>query len=264
MPSLQLHVFLVRSLASLALLGALVLGGGQVQAEPDTPTRTKASSKVAASAGPTVAVLYFDYSGKDDELAFLRKGLTQMLVTDLSESKKLRLVERIDLESVMQELKLNRTNKIDRKSANRIGKLLGARYLVTGGYFEFLGRLRVDAKIINVETGAVKGIGVHRDSADFMLLEEELSQQLHSELLALHKIKSQTTRKAARKAARKGSAEAGKNVRKVKARTVARYGKALDAIDQGKKKVAMKELKAITAADPYFKPAAAELRDLLR
>ncbi len=260
MPPAQLHVFLARSLASLALLLTLLAVHGEAQAEK----ATNAPAKLSAPVGPTVAVLYFDYSGNDDELSFLRKGLAQMLVTDLSESKKLRLVERIDLESVMQELKLNRSNKIDRASANRIGKLLGARYLITGGYFEFRGDLRVDAKIIDVETGAVKGIGAHHASADFMALESELSQKLHSELLTLHKIKSTKRRKNARKSARKSRAQKSKTQRQVKARTVARYGKALDAIDQGKKKVAMQELKAIAATDPYFKPAAAELKVLLR
>ncbi len=257
----QLRVFLgrsilIRSMALVVALCAIVASGGQAIAETETPP----SVKPVQAPGPTVAVLYFDYSGTDEELGFLRKGLTQMLVTDLSESKKLRLVERIDLESVLQELKLNRTNKIDKSSANRIGKLLGARYLITGGYFEFRGKLRVDAKVIDVETGAVKGIGVHRDSANFMVLEAELSAKLHSELLSLHKIKATKRRKTARKRRAKKATSRPK----VKARTVARYGKALDAIDQGKPKLAMQELKAITEADPYFKPAAAELKVLLR
>jgi hypothetical protein len=50
----------------------------------------------------------------------------------------------------------------------------------------------------------------------------------------------------------------------LKARTVARYGKALDALDRGKKKVAMKRLAAITTDEPGFKPAAEDLRVLLR
>lgn len=187
----QLRDFLVRSLAVSVALCVVVAFAAPAQAQ----TASKKSATASKTVGPTVAVLYFDYSGKDDELSFLRKGLTQMLVTDLSESKKLRLVERIDLESVLKELKLNRSNKIDKFSANQIGKLLGARYLVTGGYFEFKGRLRVDAKIIDVETGVVKGVGVHHDSANFLTLEAELAQKLHGQLLTLHKIKAKTPKR---------------------------------------------------------------------
>lgn len=253
---LQLRDFLARSLAASLTLTLLLVLGAPAQAD----TVSKKSRVGTEAVGPTVAVLYFDYSGNDDELGFLRKGLAQMLVTDLSESKKLRLVERIDLEAVLKELKLNRSNKIDKASANQIGKLLGARYLVTGGYFEFQGRLRVDAKIIDVETGVVKGIGAHHDSANFLTLEAELALKLHGQLLALHKIKAKSQKRSGKRSASKSATKA----RKVNVRTVARYGKALDAIDQGKNAVAMKELKAITSADPYFKPAAAELKVLLR
>ncbi|HEY0097105.1 MAG TPA: hypothetical protein VGB96_22445, partial [Archangium sp.] len=37
-----------------------------------------------AAEKPTVAVLYFDYAGKTEEMTPLRKGLAQMLITDLS------------------------------------------------------------------------------------------------------------------------------------------------------------------------------------
>ncbi len=251
----QLRDFLYRSLALTVVLGSLLMAQGQAEA------KTK-KQKAASVASPTVAVLYFDYSGNDEDMAFLRKGLTQMLVTDLSQSQDLRVVERIDLESVLEELKLNRTNKIDKASANRIGKLLGARFLITGGYFEFKGRLRVDAKVIDVETGAVTGVGVLKDSANFMELEEVLAQKLISELLVLHKTKTKT--KSKRKAARKRALRKSKHRRKVRASTVARYGRALDAIDQGNNKVAMKELESITNETPYFKPAVAELKVLLR
>ena len=36
------------------------------------------------AAGTTIAVLYFDYSGHDQALEALKKGLAQMLITDLS------------------------------------------------------------------------------------------------------------------------------------------------------------------------------------
>ncbi len=43
---------------------------------------------------PTVAVLYFDYDGKDDSMALLKKGLAQMLISDLSGQESIHLVER--------------------------------------------------------------------------------------------------------------------------------------------------------------------------
>ncbi len=207
-----------------------------------------------------VAVLYFDYSGTDEDMGFLRKGLAQMLVTDLSESMELVLVERTDLEAVLKELELGTTKKIDRSSANKIGKLLGAQYLVTGGYFTFKNRMRVDAKIIDVETGVTKGIGVSKNPDNFLALESELAGKLLRGLIKANQSRTNTPTGKRAKAQNLHPAKA----KKLPATTVARYGRALDAIDQGDKKLALQELSAITSATPDFKPAAEDLRVLLR
>lgn len=249
-PSLQLRVFFVGLLSVFLLLPTLRAAQAQDVASKKA---TIAPSKVR------VAVLYFDYSGSDEELGFLRKGLTQMLVTDLSERGDLTLVERTDLEAVLAELELGKSKKIDRASATKIGKLLGAQYLVTGGYFSFKNRMRVDAKIIDVETGVTKGIGVSRDQDNFLDLETELARKLGAAL-----VKAKVTQVGQSSATKTASTKRPANAKKVTARTVARYGRALDAIDHGNKKIAMKELTAITSDAPDFKPAAEDLKVLLR
>src|SRR5437763_761500 len=60
----------------------------------------------ATETKPTVAILYFDYSGKDEQLGVLRKGLAQMLISDLSSQEAVRIVERDRLEEILKELKL--------------------------------------------------------------------------------------------------------------------------------------------------------------
>src|SRR5437762_13627480 len=113
------------------------------------------SAPLLADQRPTVAVLYFDYSGKDPEMAVLKKGLAQMLISDLSSLEGIRLVERDRLEEILAELKLGQTAKIDPQSAAKVGKLLGARYMVLGGYFDLMETLRADARVAEVETGKV-------------------------------------------------------------------------------------------------------------
>lgn len=247
LPSLQRHVFLV--LTCLLLL----VTSGLAEAKPN-----KAKKKTTK---PTVAILYFDYEGGDEELGYLRKGLTQMLVTDLSDVSSIQLVERTDLEKVLQELELNRSKKIQRSQANKIGKLLGAHYLITGSYFTFKGRMRVDAKLINVERGTTSGVGALRRADEFMQLEIELADKLREKLSTLKgKTASRTPRKGKDRHARKSN----KTIKSVGARTVARYGKALDAIDQGDKETGRKLLAKLGEEAPHFKPAADDLKWLLR
>src|SRR6185295_17335653 len=134
---------------------------------------------LAAEPPPTVAVLYFDYTGRDPDLEVLRKGLAQMLISDLSAADNVRIVERDRLEDVLAELKLQSTGKIDPKSAARVGKLLGARYLVLGGYFDLQGVLRVDARIVEVETGRVlKSFGANGKPGDFLPVEQQTAGEL--------------------------------------------------------------------------------------
>jgi TolB-like protein len=103
-----------------------------------------------------VAIINFDNTiAKTNEFGNLGGPLRDMLTTDLSEVKNLLMVDRQSLEKVINEQNLNNSNRFDQNTATRLGKLLGAEIVITGTYFEFYSSLRVDAKIINVETGEI-------------------------------------------------------------------------------------------------------------
>ncbi len=207
----------------------------------------------AASPKPTVAVLYFDYNGKNEELAQLRKGLAQMVITDLSANTAFQIVERSRLQKILDELKLNQTNKIDPATANKIGKLLGAKYMVMGSYTDVLGTLRVDATVVEVATSAVlhgsgtKAIG---KPEDFLDLQQKISRDLDAFL--------------ARTADVPPSNMEGKRLKKLPVKAVVRYARALDAIDRKDTATAKKELEAVVKEQPDFVLAAADLAALVK
>jgi TolB-like protein len=213
-----------------------------------------------ADGKPTVAVLYFDYSGKDDQMAVLRKGLAQMLISDLAGLDGIRLVERDRLEAVLAELKLAQTAKIDPQTAARVGKLLGAKYLVLGGYFDLMGTLRADARVVEVETGKViESIGATGPAQDFLTLEQKLSDGLTLIFSRFHDNKAQG-------AIASNAAPHPRVPRpaKLKTDTALSYSKALDAIDHGDKPAAKKHLSAVVKAQPDFKLAALDMDRLLQ
>ena len=98
---------------------------------------------------PAVAVLYFDYEGDDSELGSLRKGLAQMLISDMASNQGYQVVERARLQDILNELQLSAGDKIDPDKAVQIGKLVGADLTIVGGYFEAMGVFRVDTRIVN-------------------------------------------------------------------------------------------------------------------
>jgi TolB-like protein len=129
-----------------------------------------------AWAADTVAVLYFTHSEMNPELSGLKVGLAQMLITDLTGTAGLEVVERERLQAILDELKLGHDGIADPSSAARVGKLLGARFMVLGGYFQLGETLRVDARVVEVETSRIVGShGVNGSVAQFLSMESELA-----------------------------------------------------------------------------------------
>lgn len=128
-----------------------------------------------ALAGDTLAVLYFQNEG-NPELTPLRVGLAQMLITDLQPTEGLTVVERQKLQAILDELELGHSKAIDKKTAVKVGKLIGARYILMGGYFELVGTLRIDARVVDVQTGEiVHAHGVNGQTTGFLELQKELA-----------------------------------------------------------------------------------------
>lgn len=88
-----------------------------------------------------IAVLPFDdgsiqnrWWGEQFELG---KGISDELVTALLKTGKFRLVEREQINAILQEQKIGAAGLVDPKSAAEIGRLLGVQYLVIGRVTEF-------------------------------------------------------------------------------------------------------------------------------
>lgn len=140
--------------------------------------------KALAGAG-TVAVLYFQNQG-NPELEPLKVGLSQMLTSDLVGAGGVKVVERTQLQAVLDELKLGHSAVADKDTSAKVGKLLGAEYLVLGSYFSLAGTLRVDARLVKVETGeVVHAGGANGGIAEFMDLERKLAGSFRDKLAAL-------------------------------------------------------------------------------
>jgi len=64
-------------------------------------------------------------------------GIADMMVTALAETKKYTLIERDKLEKVLEEQKLGASGAVTAQTAAKIGRLLGAQYIITGSVTEF-------------------------------------------------------------------------------------------------------------------------------
>jgi len=102
-----------------------------------------------------LAVMEFDSPSSDPRLAGLGKGLQSMVTTDLAQVEKLRLVERSRIEEIKAELKLQSSKLVDKKTAVRMGKLMGASHLISGSVTVLDQQMRLDLRLFSVETSEI-------------------------------------------------------------------------------------------------------------
>ncbi|MGI5860863.1 MAG: CsgG/HfaB family protein [Myxococcales bacterium] len=215
-------------------------------------------SSATPAAKPTVAVLYFDYEGKSEEMGLLKKGLAQLLISDLSASSNLQILERARLQDLLDELKLNQSGSFDKATANKVGRLLGAHYLIMGSYFDVLGTLRLDARAVETETGRIiRSVGASGKPDDFLELEQKIAAQLGDAL-----VEAAQSREKSEKPAVPGTMP--ERPKRLPAKVAIQYSKALDAIDRDDKEAARRDLEAVVREQPDFQLASAELNRLLQ
>jgi TolB-like protein len=118
-----------------------------------------AAPAAAQESRPGVAVLPFENGGsygKDrEDFDALRKGIAATLIAELARNAGVRVVDREQTQRLVDEQGLGVAERVDAATAAKIGKQVNARYIISGSFIDLYGDFRVDARIINVETGEI-------------------------------------------------------------------------------------------------------------
>lgn len=127
----------------LSLVPALVLGAQQRNQD----TR------------PGIAVLPFNNGGSygqgKEDFDALERGIAGMMISELSQNPAARVVERQEVQHLIDEQNLGAQGRVDPQTAAKVGKLVGARYVVLGTFIDFYGDFRVDVRLVNTETSEI-------------------------------------------------------------------------------------------------------------
>lgn len=234
----------LRSLpARLALVaGALSLAVGTTGAQ-GTPDRR-----------PTVAVLYLTNGALVDHDAYapLSKGMAEMLITELAQNAGIRVVERDRIQSLIEEQNLQNSDRVDKETAVKLGKTLGARHMLMGAFvIDPRQNMRIDIRAVNTETSAIDHVETVSGKADRLLeLVIQLDQKLNTGLkLPEVKLASATV-------------PASKSPNQFKA--VMAMSRALEAEDRHNIAEARTEYKAALALNPDLSQARVRLASIER
>lgn len=215
------------------------------------------SESVHAQAGkPTVAIMYFNnnvFTKDARDFDGLTKGVPDFLITEMSANSAIRVLERDQVQKLIDEQRLVGTGQVDRETAVKVGKLLGAQHMIFGGFMaDPKGNFRIDARAVNVETGAIEYTERVQDKSDnVMALISQLAGKLNSGL----KLPPMPMRTGDAGGAA-GAQQAGSpSATKLPMRYAVMYGKALDMADKGEKTRAVELFNAVLKDFPDYAPA---------
>jgi len=103
----------------------------------------------------TVALLPLENISKNKEMDWLSEGIPESMIAKLQNVRALHMVERMRIRQIMEEQKFQMTGLVDPATAKEAGKLLGADTILTGGFAEFRGEVRITVRLVDVEKGSV-------------------------------------------------------------------------------------------------------------
>jgi len=119
------------------------------------------------------AVVNYKNMTDTKDLGAFQKGLSAMIITDLSKVKSLKMVERIKVQALLNEIALAKAGVVDEKTAPKAGKLLGAEKILSGTVAE--GSISIMSSVADVSSNKNEGtFSVKGEKEDFFKLEKNI------------------------------------------------------------------------------------------
>jgi tetratricopeptide (TPR) repeat protein len=188
----------------------------------------------------TLAVLPVTISG-DSTFRPLSRGLAELLTSDLAMVRSLRLLERLQIGALLDEMKLGQTERADAGTAARVGRLLRAERMVQGvAAIARDGPVRLSASVVRGDGTVRSGAEANGSFRQLLDLEKQLVLGLAGQLGI------QLTEAERQRILRQGP----KNLAAFLA-----YSEGLDALDRGDYRAAAAAFGAAVRADPSFQAA---------
>jgi len=139
-------------------------------------TKTPADSNVPAIVSRTICVHSFENIGNVSSLEYLESALAEGIASNLANAPGIAIVERQMLSRIMNELQMQRSDLFKADTVCQLGDLTGADLSLVGS-FEMLERLKVNARLVENETGKVI-CGVAKNTSDRSFLEATIAYEV--------------------------------------------------------------------------------------
>ena len=225
----------VRAKAQLALRTQSEQTARQALASESTLTRLPPEPSTLAVLPVTIS------AGGDSSFQPLSRGLAELMTADLALVRTLRLLERVRIGALLDELKLGQSQRGDPTTAARVGRLLRAERMVQGvASITANGPVRLTASVVRGDGTVRSGAQANGTFKDLLDLEKQLVFGVAGQLGI------QLTEAERQSILRQGP----RNLAAFLA-----YSQGLDALDRGDYRAAAAAFSASVRADPNFQQA---------
>ena len=179
---------------------------------------------------PGIAVFPFanggSYGQSKENFDALERGIAGMMISELAQNPAARVVEREQVQRLLDEQNLGAQGRVDAQTAAKVGKLVGARYVILGNFIDFYGDFRVDVRLVNTETSEI--------------VKTESDRQQREHLFdIIRNVSTQLMRDANLPALQRGASNEQRMNRQVPTEALTYYSRALLFQDRGQKEKAV-------------------------
>ena len=131
----------------------------------------------AAPARPAVAIVPFEVMGGDPDAAWLGKGLPSMLITGLAQTPDIEVIGNERLSDAARQIGAAGLDAVQRGQLADLARRSGARFILVGSIVKRGGDLRIDARVEDLESGAVR-VAESVRGADALTLADDLAARV--------------------------------------------------------------------------------------
>lgn len=156
----------MKKLIAVFTMAVAALGFSMLNAQDAHPDAAEAEELLFTH---PVAVLPFEGRGREFSEDGTGKSVAELVSVGLMEAG-VNTVERAELEKVISELNLSAVGLVDKETQTKIGRMTGAKILITGSVFKSGAKTFIVAKVIGTETSKVAGASVNgqKEPADLV------------------------------------------------------------------------------------------------
>ncbi len=141
------------------------------------------SAAIKARAGKSIAVLRFNNITGNAADEWIGVGIAETVTADMKNIEGVAVVGRELIYEVLRRWNTDNQPDFDEKFATRLGREVGARWIIGGGYQRFGEMLRITARFVEVETGElIKTVKIDGRMNDIFELQDKIVYELSRDM----------------------------------------------------------------------------------